>query len=298
MLLAVVHVGVSAGVGTIYGLMREYVIYSCLITLLFWITLIALIAFSDARMEKRKRQEEEENLRRLAEEKENTYWKIIREKEDFFQLWAHQIKTPIAALNVLLQSDEVDVPACRRELLSVENYVGMALNFTRFDNMSNDLRLESCQLDSLVKPLIKKYATIFIHNHLTVELENLDVCILTDAKWFSFVLEQLLSNALKYTREGGVCICTRESDEGLEVGIIDTGIGIRAEDLPRIFEKGYTGYNGRLDQKASGLGLYLCKGVCEKLGHRLHITSTIGEGTQVWIGGLRTDAEKNNLTKM
>lgn len=296
--LGVLHVAVNAYVGIIYVLIGEYTLYSCLIAALFWIALITIMAFSDAHMEKMSGQKEEDHLRSLVEEKENTYWKIIREKEDFFHLWAHQIKTPIAALSVLLQGDEADISACRRELLHIENYVGMALNYARFDNMSNDLCLEPCVLESMVKPLLKKYAPIFIHNHLKVELENLDVMILTDEKWFSFVLEQLLSNALKYTRVGSVQICTKENDAGLEVGILDSGIGIRAEDLPRIFEKGYTGYNGRLDKKASGLGLYLCKGICDKLGHQLQITSTVGKGTSVWIHCPQTSDVGNNLTKL
>ena len=122
--------------------------------------------------------------------------------------------------------------------------------------------------------------------------------VLTDEKWFCFVLEQVLSNAIKYTREGGIRISANENVDGVEVVIADTGIGIRKEDVPRIFDKGYTGYNGRMDKKASGLGLYLCKGICDKLGHGIRIESAEGEGTKVYITCDRQDVSGVDLTKM
>lgn len=225
-------------------------------------------------------------------------WEKIREKEDFFALWAHQIKTPIAAMRLLLQSEEINVGDCRQELFRIESYVEMALNYLRFEGMSGDLLLEECQLENMVKQVVKKYSTIFIHQHLSVELENLDGSILTDEKWFCFVLEQILSNALKYTKEGGVKIFARDIDEGKEIVIRDAGMGIRSEDLPRVFEKGYTGYNGRMDKKASGLGLYLCKGICGKLGHKISIQSEENKGTDVIITIYQDGLENSDLTKM
>ena len=296
--LAILHVLVSAGVCAIYGTPAEYSFYICAIAAIFWVLVLCSLAYSDAKQNREVQLLEQQLSEKAAEDKADAYWKVIREKEDFFTLWAHQIKTPIAALEVLLQSNPVEASECRRELLRIENYVGMALNYTRFDNMSSDLRLENCRVEDVVRPLVKKYATMFIHNHLSVDLEGLDVVILTDEKWFTFVLEQILSNALKYTREGGIRICARAAEDGLEVGVIDTGIGIRAEDLPRLFERGYTGYNGRLDKKASGLGLYLCKGICDKLGHGLKVTSTVGQGTEVWISCPAAAIAESNLTKM
>lgn len=225
-------------------------------------------------------------------------WEKLREKEDFFALWTHQIKTPIAAMRLLLQSEEIDPGDCRQELLKIESYVEMALNYLRFEDMSGDMLLESCQLESMVKQVVKKYSTIFIHQHLSVELENLDGTILTDEKWFCFVIEQILSNALKYTKKGGVKIFARDIDNAREIVIRDTGMGIRAEDLPRVFEKGYTGYNGRIDKKASGLGLYLCKGVCEKLGHKISIQSQENKGTDVIITIYQDGLKNSDLTKM
>lgn len=225
-------------------------------------------------------------------------WQHYQENEDFFALWAHQIKTPIAALTVLLQDEEPDIAASRQELLKIEGYVEMALGYTRYENMGNDLVLESQPLDQLVKNVVKKYSTMFIYKHLSVQLDHLEYHVLTDEKWFSFVLEQLLSNALKYTTKGGIHIYGEEDSDGLHVVVQDTGIGIREEDLPRVFEKGFTGYNGRVDQKASGLGLYLCKGICTKLGHRLSIESELEKGTCVMIGLQQDRLISTDLTKM
>ncbi|WP_292142822.1 sensor histidine kinase [Butyrivibrio sp.] len=230
-------------------------------------------------------------------------WEAIREKEDFFALWAHQIKTPIAAMKLLLEDEEPDMGDCKRELFKIENYVETALNYLRFEGMSGDMLLERTNLEPLVKQVVKKYSTIFIHKHLSVELENLDITILTDEKWLSFVLEQALSNALKYTKEGGIKIFTRIPEEGktsadTEIVIRDTGVGISSEDLPRVFEKGYTGYNGRMDMKASGIGLYLCKGVCDKLGHKIRIESEVSKGTDVVITVCKEKVNIGNLTKM
>ena len=213
-------------------------------------------------------------------------------------MWAHQIKTPIAALNLLLQGEKQDVAACRQELFKIESYVEMALNYLRFEEMSNDLVLERNSLEQLVRQVVKKYAAIFIYNHISIQLEHLDYTVLTDEKWFCFVLEQILSNALKYTKQGSVKISAEESANGLKVSVKDTGIGIRSEDLPRIFEKGFTGYNGRMDKKASGLGLYLCKGVCEKLGHGISVASKEGEGTTVILTLQLEKVQQRDLVNM
>ena len=153
-------------------------------------------------------------------------------------------------------------------------------------------------METLVRQVVKKYATIFIYNHISIQLENLDYMILTDEKWFCFVLKQILSNALKYTRQGSVTILAQESDKGIRVIVRDTGMGIRSEDLPRIFEKGFTGYNGRMDKKASGLGLYLCKGVCDKLGHQIDVVSKEGEGTQVILTLQYEKVKQQDLLRM
>ena len=283
---------VVIGITVLYGINVDYSIY----ILGFYMILTAItlmIQYTEYRKDNK-------DTGTIYSEDEDTRkrWQHYQENEDFFALWAHQIKTPIAALTVLLQEEDPDIAASRQELLKIEGYVEMALGYTRYENMGNDLVLESQPLDQLVKNVVKKYSTMFIYKHLSVQLDHLEYHVLTDEKWFSFVLEQLLSNALKYTTQGGIHIYGEEDSDGLHVIVQDTGIGIREEDLPRVFEKGFTGYNGRMDKKASGLGLYLCKGICTKLGHRLTIESELEKGTRVMIGLQQDRLIAADLTKM
>ncbi len=209
-----------------------------------------------------------------------------QETVDYYTLWAHQIKTPISAMRLLLQSEESDgLPQkseLTAELFSIEQYVEMALQFLRLDSTSTDYHFTTCELDQLLRGVIRKFAPVFIRKKISLEYEPLDLTVTTDEKWLAFVLEQLLSNALKYTKKGAIHIYA-EQDAKKVLLIEDTGIGIRKEDLPRIFEKGYTGFNGRLDKRASGIGLYLTKRILDNLSHRITITSTPGVGTKVAI---------------
>ena len=283
-------------VSILYQLQTEYVFYLTSIFLILWVIMLCI----QYRLFQKRTEQHEEELKEVKENnsEESRRWEELQEKQDFFALWAHQIKTPIAALNLLLQQEKQDVAACRQELFKIENYVEMALNYLRFEEMSNDLVLERNSLEQLVRQVVKKYATIFIYNHISIQLEKLDYTVLTDEKWFCFVLEQILSNALKYTKRGSVKISAEETPNGLKVLVQDTGIGIKSEDLPRIFEKGFTGYNGRMDKKASGLGLYLCKGVCEKLGHEICVTSKEGEGTTVILTLQCEKVQQRDLVNM
>ena len=195
-----------------------------------------------------------------------------QELVEYYTVWAHQIKTPIAAMRLLLQS--------------VEQYVEMVLGYLRLESPSSDYVIRNYALDDIVRQAVRKYASQFIRRKLRLEYAPLNVSVITDEKWLLFVIEQVLSNALKYTRSGSVSI-TLEAPKTL--CIHDTGIGIAPEDLPRVFEKGFTGCNGRTDKRATGIGLYLCRRILEKLGHTIAITSTVGEGTTVRIG-LQQDA--------
>ncbi|MDE5746762.1 MAG: sensor histidine kinase, partial [Acetatifactor sp.] len=162
-----------------------------------------------------------------------------------------------------------------------EQYVDMVLTYLRLGSRETDYVFTHVNLDKLLRECIRKYAGQFIRRHLTLDYRGVDCQVLTDEKWLSFVVEQVLSNALKYTRSGSVSIYL---EPPCILCIRDTGIGIAPEDLPRIFEKGYTGYNGRSDKKATGLGLYLCKQICERLMHTITVRSVPGEGTTVCIG--------------
>ena len=208
----------------------------------------------------------------------------LEDMTDYYTLWAHQIKTPIAAARLLLQEDpgavgtEVEV-----ELLKIEQYVDMVLGYLRIGSIHADLSPQEVPLEALVRESVKKVSTLFIHQKsTTLQISFLPGTVLTDKKWFSFVLEQILTNAAKYTPRGTVRVyLAKDSPDTLVVE--DTGLGIRAEDLPRIFERGFTGYNGRGGQRSTGLGLYLCHEVLQRLGHTISIRSEPGKGTAVCI---------------
>lgn len=204
----------------------------------------------------------------------NTY----KDTLDYYTLWVHQIKTPIAAMRLVLQDmPEAQTKVLLQELFKVEQYADTALRYVKLSHLSSDLILEHCDLNQLVRQCVKKYSLLFVYQKLTVEIQPLPKDVVSDKKWLAFLLEQLLSNAIKYTKKGGI----RIFEEKGALVIQDSGIGIKSEDLPRIFEKGYTGYNGRLDNRASGIGLYLVRRTAKALAIHVDITSTLGEGTKV-----------------
>lgn len=211
---------------------------------------------------------------------------------DYYSLWAHQIKTPIAAMRLLIQTregmewkekqEEEFLKNLKIELFKTEQYVEMVLSYLRMEEMSSDLILQWYSLDEMICQAVKKYSTLFIMKKIPLEYSGCKEMVLTDEKWLVFVIEQLLSNALKYTIEGKISIYQEEGEFGRLV-IEDTGIGIQQEDLPRIFEKGFTGYNGRQDKKSTGIGLYLCKTICDKLNHGIEVESEVGRGTRMYL---------------
>lgn len=200
---------------------------------------------------------------------------------EYYTVWAHQIKTPIAAMRLALQNE--DTPLSRRltgEVGRVEQYVQMALTYLRLGSDSSDYVIRSCALDNIVRPAVRRFAGEFIQRKIQLNYQMLNYTVITDEKWLGFVVEQVLSNALKYTPQGSVSIYM-EPDGVL--CIRDTGIGVAPEDLPRVFEKGYTGYNGRSHRKASGLGLYLCREILTRLGHSVSAESQVDHGTTIRI---------------
>lgn len=222
-------------------------------------------------------------IRALGEEKQRQTSAMdlrMSDMQDYFTLWAHQIKTPIAAMRLILQTKpENSATEIEGELFRVEQYVEMVLNYLRLDSDSTDFVFKTCALDGIIRQCVRKYAKQFIRKKISLEYQGTALQVLTDEKWLCFVIEQILSNALKYTAAGSIRIFT----QGETLVIADTGMGIAPEDLPRVFEKGYTGYNGRTDKKATGIGLYLCKKILQKLGHGISISSEVGKGTRVSI---------------
>ncbi len=249
------------------------------------------------------------------------YDKKKRDMADYYTMWIHQIKTPIAAMRLLLQEDdgsgefaskgeesagepgENDGTGAgrpgrerqreREELFKIERYAEMALYFARLDSLSSDLLFKSCEVSDIVKQAVKKYSVLFLRSGLSFRMEEFELRAVTDEKWLCFVVEQVFSNALKYTRKGGIAIYGADAEGNMREGrtscfvIEDTGIGIKKSDLPRIFERGFTGYNGRMDRKSTGIGLYLCDQIMGRLSHTIRVKSGPGKGTKVILGFLQ-----------
>ena len=211
------------------------------------------------------------------------------DRESYYALWSHQIKTPITALKLLLEnfenSDDIEVKRYQmfEEILKIEQYMEMVLHYNRIGDMSNDMVIEEVELQKTVHQVLKKFSILFINRRLNISVEVPETKIISDKKWLVLVIEQILSNAIKYTESGSIKIYGCQEYGVVQLIIEDTGIGIRAEDLERVFEKGFTGYNGRLDQRASGIGLYLVKKAMDHLKHKITIESQVGEGTKVTI---------------
>ncbi len=220
-------------------------------------------------------------------------WESERtDAQEYYTVWVHQIKTPIAVMRLLLQAEDTkENRELLTELFRIEQYVEMVLGYIRLESDTNDLVLRYVPLDGMIRGVIRKFAPQFIRKKIRLHYDGVDLRLLTDEKWFSFILEQAVSNALKYSGEGGSVTIGLSEDERY-LFIEDTGIGIASEDLPRVFEKGYTGYNGREDKKATGLGLYLCKQTADKLGLRLRLTSEVRRGTK-FIIEISESLEKN-----
>lgn len=200
---------------------------------------------------------------------------------DYYTMWAHQIKTPIAAMRLVLSgSDTYTARELREELQKTEQYADMVLMYLKLDAGAEDYVIRKCSLDSIIRQSVKKYASQFIRKKIRLEYEPVDYEVLTDEKWLMFVIEQIISNSLKYTRQGSIAITL---EDGGVLCIRDTGIGIDEADIPRVFEKGFTGLNGRTDRKATGIGLYLCRRILTSLGHEIRISSSAGKGTAVRI---------------
>ena len=225
-----------------------------------------------------------ELIKALFEAKQNAEFektKTVNDMTDYYTLWVHQIKTPISALHLLLQSEEINAAELEEQLFRIEEYVEMVMTYLRCGSEVNDFVFKSTDIDTVISASLRKYAKLFIRKRITLDYKKTEITALTDEKWLSFVIEQLLSNAIKYTHsEGKVTVC---GENGNTLVIKDSGIGIAAEDLPRICERGFTGYNGRADKKSTGIGLFLCKTITDELGHDIEISSQEGIGTIVKI---------------
>lgn len=252
-----------------------YFICAGLISLILFVYLV----FQGIHFQKARELEKEIQELTVSLNDERNNIRLMRQDiEEYFLLWVHQIKTPITASYLLLDDENFqNKHLLQQEILKIENYANLALNYLKVLNPANDMEFRVVTIDELISPLLKKYRIQFIYSNITLHYHNADHQILTEPNLTSLLLEQLLSNALKYTKEGDIWLSFDENTKQLLIQ--DNGIGIREEDLPKIFDKGYAGLNGQLETKSSGIGLYLVKLISKRLEQPVNVTSEIGKGT-------------------
>lgn len=218
------------------------------------------------------------------------FQKKVSDVNDYFSIWVHQIKTPIASMKLKIDNEQMDLLQLASDLNRIDHYVDLVLSFLKFDEEKIDLYFRKTDVDKIMRESLKKFSNDFIIKKIRLDYKLSKREVLTDEKWLSFVFDQLLSNALKYTDKGTITIYY-DGDSCL--CIKDSGIGIALADMERLFEKGFTGYNGRQYKKASGIGLYMCKRMCDKLNIAISIESVVNEYTLVKLKFLSNEEYKD-----
>lgn len=220
-----------------------------------------------------------EELEKQIESMRNDYISWQKDIQEYFSMWVHQIKTPITCLEILTEDNK----EMKMQLKSIDNYTNMAINYLKLNLHEKDMDISAVDVDNLLNMLIKKYSLLFINSHISLDFRKNGLKCITDSKWLSVLLEQILSNAIKYSENSQIILDSFKKDNSVVILIEDHGIGIPEEDINRIFDKGYSGFNGRLKQKSSGLGLYLAKSIADKLDIRLKVDSTVGQGSKFYV---------------
>lgn len=216
----------------------------------------------------------------------NIYRLAQNEYKDYIEMWVHEIKTPLAAAKLIINNHPNEITASiQEEFYKVEGFVEQALYYARSTNPEKDYIIKKLEVKEVVTKVVRKHAKPFIYKKIKVELHDLDVIVYSDSKWIEFIFDQIISNALKYTPEesGIIQIYTEQHEHAIALHIQDNGTGIESKDINRVFEKGFTGLNGRLNEKSTGMGLYLCKMLCDKLYIGIQLTSIPQKGTTVTL---------------
>lgn len=225
----------------------------------------------------------------------NSYKTVQKEYKEYVEMWVHEIKTPLAAAKLIISNNPSEVTSSiQEEIEKVEGYVEQALFYARSTSVEKDYVIKELDLAPLVSKIIRRHSKEFIYQKIKLSLSDLEKTVYSDSKWVEFILDQVLSNALKYTSSdiGEIKIYTTMRNNMTCLHIEDNGIGIDSKDLHRIFQRGFTGSNGRTTEKATGMGLYLCKTLCDKLYLYLHADSLSGKGTTITIGFPSSDLYK------
>lgn len=231
----------------------------------------------------------------LELEEAKNYIKELKQKnadykndvESYFIVWIHQMKTPITASKMLLAQEEVNTIQLKEEMLQIDNYTNLTLSYLKLMNHDKEMNFARTSLHDIIQPILRRYSILFINDKTRLHYSRIDDEVLTDIQWMRIMIEQLLNNALKYSKGKDIWI---EYDVQEQVLIIkDNGVGISEEDLPKIFDRGYSGFNGRINDKASGLGLFIVKQIAERLSQPVTVTSKVGEGSLFKVKFRSTD---------
>lgn len=205
-----------------------------------------------------------------------------KDLEEYFLLWVHQIKTPITVSDLILQKEKTPYTCqLKEQMFYIREYTNMAINYMKLKDRQADMDIAEVEIDKLLKTLLRKYSGLFIDKNISLDYQPIDTKIITDAKWATILIEQILANALKYTNSGKITLSFDRDKNALKVK--DTGIGIKSEDINKIFDRGYSGFNGRINEKSSGIGLYLVKKIAILLNIKIEVCSTVNVGSEFII---------------
>ncbi|MBE5665806.1 sensor histidine kinase [Staphylococcus sp. SS251] len=227
-------------------------------------------------------QQQIENLETALYQLKNDQLEYKNDIESYFLTWVHQMKTPITAAQLLLERDEPNVVnRVRQEIIQIDNYTSLALSYLKLLNETSDISVAQISINDLIKPIIMKYSIQFIDQKTKIHYEPCHCMVLTDVRWTSLMIEQLINNALKYAR--GKDIWIEYDEQSKQLHIKDNGIGISEADLPKIFDKGYSGYNGQRQSNSTGIGLFIVKQVSNHTNHPVSVVSKQNQGTTFTI---------------
>lgn len=205
-----------------------------------------------------------------------------KDLEEYFLLWVHQIKTPITVSDLILQKEKNPYTCqLKEQMFYIREYTNMAINYMKLKDRQADMDIAEVEIDKLLKTLLRKYSGLFIDKNISLDYQPIDTKIITDSKWATILIEQILANALKYTNSGKITLSFDRDKNALKVK--DTGIGIKSEDINKIFDRGYSGFNGRINEKSSGIGLYLVKKIAILLNIKIEVCSTVNVGSEFII---------------
>ena len=207
--------------------------------------------------------------------------------KDYIEMWIHEVKIPLSSLVLMIHNNKNNISSKMVDQVNrLDNYVDQVLFYVRAENAEKDYLIKKTYLNKVINKIALKNKDYILENNIDFNVLNCEKKVLTDSKWLEFIIDQIINNSIKYKRDiasSFIKIYTEENNEEIRLIIYDNGIGIDAKDLPRVFDKTYTGTNGRLKSKSTGMGLYIAKNLCEKLGHKIAIESKVNEYTKVII---------------